>query len=411
MRQFMFVWLLTSFILTVTSAMASAESLTLQEAVDIALGRNPGVLAAGHDVDASKAAERGARALANPELWVAPTAAGTAGSDSAVLLVQPLEINGQRTIRTKIATYEAGATKAVQGIVARDLILGVKQAYWDVVQAADLASLNRDNVSIAETLHEAALRRRDVGASPGAQVIKSEVELARARQELSFAESRLAQAKARLNTLMGRPAETAFEAADPLEFVPVSADILVLRTTAESCRPEMAEAQASLMAREAKIKAVEIRRRPDVVLQARQEAFDAEAGVAVGVVTPLLDWGSVSADAERARDEASAQSRRLESVRNAVLLDVELALSEVNRTESLIGEYQKGVVSQAEQLAKMAQKGFDAGANSYLEVLEAQRTLKAVRTEYSTALADHLKAVAQLEWATGACVTGSEATK
>jgi outer membrane protein TolC len=56
-------------------------------------------------------------------------------------------------------------------------------------------------------------------------------------------------------------------------------------------------------------------------------------------------------------------------------------------------------LNQSQRLAEMAQKGYKTGANSYLEVIEAQRTLRAVRTEYYTALADHSKAIAELEWA------------
>jgi outer membrane protein TolC len=411
MRHIVFAWSLALLILAISGMGLGAESLTVQQAVDIALRQNPDLRAAGNETDAARAGERGARALANPEILVAPTVVGTAGADSAVSVVQPLEVNGQRAVRSRIARFETSATQASYRVVANDLVRSVKQTYWDVAQAANFVELNRDNVTTADALHEAALRQRDVGAAPGAHVIKSGVELARARQELSLAESQLSQAKARLNTLLGRPPETAFALADPLLFTPLVVDEARLRTNAAANRPELAEAQASLCAREAEVRAVEVRRRPDLALQARQETFGGDAGVAIGVTLPLLDWGSVQADREKAEDKAIAQSRRVESVRNAVSLDVESALREVSRTEALIKEYEQGVVSQAEQLARMAQKGFEAGASSYLEVLEAQRTLKAVRTEYYAALADHQKAIAQLEWATGTPVTRQEVGK
>ena len=410
MRPIIIAWSLA--ILTFPIAgMLGAESLTVQQAVDIALRQNPDLLAAGHEVDAANSGERGARALANPEILVAPTVVGNAKSDSAVSVVQPLELNGQRAVRTRIARFEAAATQAAYTIAERDLIRSVRQTYWDVAQAANLVELNRENAKLAEALYQAALRQLDVGAAPGAQVIKSGVELTRARQELSRAESELSQAKARLNTLLGRPPDIAFEPSDPLIFTPLTADRAKMRSSAEANRPELAEAQASLCARQVEVTAVEVRRRPDIALQARQETFGGDAGVAIGITLPLLDWGSARADREKAEDKAIAQSRRVESVRNAVNLEVDSALREASRTEALIGEYQQGVVSQAEQLARMAQKGFEAGATSYLEVLEAQRTLKAVRTEYYAALADHLKAIAQLEWATGTPVTPKEVAK
>jgi len=53
-------------------------------------------------------------------------------------------------------------------------------------------------------------------------------------------------------------------------------------------------------------------------------------------------------------------------------------------------------------LADGAQKQLEAGVVSVLAVLEAQRTYRAVLSEYYTALADYAKAQAELEWALGA---------
>ncbi len=375
------------------------ESLSLQQAVDIALRQNPGLLAARSEVDAGQANERGARARSNPEVVVAPTVAGESGSDSAVSVIQPLEVNGQRTARSRVARYEAQASQSAYLAARREVVRDVKQAYWDVTQAANMVALSKVNTEFANTLYEATKKQLDVGASPGAEAIKAQVELARANQDLARAESDLSRAKAVLNTLLGRAPQTPFQLSDELSFTPL--DIRTVKAD-DIRRPELAEAQALLNARKAGVREVEARRLPDLVLQARQEEFGGYSGVAVGVTIPLLDWGSVRADRKRAEAEVEAQSRRMESVRNAIKLDVDSALREVNRTEALIREYQNGVVSQAERLSEMAHKGYKAGANSYLEVLEAQRTLRSVKTEYYAALADHNKALAQLEWATGA---------
>jgi len=390
-------------ILSISAAIAAPDttSLGLQEAIDIALRQNPNLLAARSDVDAAGANERSASTLANPEVIVSPNIAGESGSDSAVLVVQPLEINGSRTIRTRIARAEKDATGAAYRSVERDVIRSVKQAYWDIAQARNIVDLNQANMELADALYQAAKRQSDVGSAPGAQAIKAQVELSRARQDLARSESDLAQTKALLNTLLGRPAETPFGLADELAFDPVEIDGNKLRTSAEANRPELAEAQSLLTARKAEIKAVDARRRPDLTIQARQETFGGDAGLAVGITLPLLDWGSIRHDRKRAEATADAQSKRLEAVRNTVALDVDSALREVGRSRTLIEEYERGVLSQAEQLAEMAQKGYKTGANNYLEVLEAQRTLRAVRTGYYTALADYRKALAQLEWATG----------
>jgi cobalt-zinc-cadmium efflux system outer membrane protein len=67
----------------------------------------------------------------------------------------------------------------------------------------------------------------------------------------------------------------------------------------------------------------------------------------------------------------------------------------------VVREFQSGILTKSEELARMARVGYEKGATGYLEVLEAQRTLRSARTDYYSALADHAKSLAQLEWATG----------
>jgi cobalt-zinc-cadmium efflux system outer membrane protein len=202
---------------------------------------------------------------------------------------------------------------------------------------------------------------------------------------------------------MNVPASTDFSTSSSLEFLDGSWDLEALRTTALARRPEVASSQAEFLAAQAQVKATGLKRAPDLAVQARKESFQGEGGdgVAVALILPLLDWGSVGA--ERRGAEATAQSRKklAEAVKNAVLLDVEQALQRVNAAATILREYEVGILEKAQELAAMAGKGYEKGATNYLEVLEAQRTLRSTRSAYYSALADHAKALARLEWAVG----------
>jgi cobalt-zinc-cadmium efflux system outer membrane protein len=388
-------------VIVASSATANGgEALTLQQAVRLARGGNPSVAAARDDVKAADAAVRAARALANPEIVVTPSVISE-GSDEELLAVQPLEVSGRRRIRTNAASYEADAARAGSRAVERDVVRNVKQAYWQVAQAQAVVDLHRDNVRFAQSLRDAARRQAEVGTAPGSHAIKAEVELARAMQDLSSAESGLVRTKAALNVLMGREAATEFSLADGLRFSPLGAAPEVLRAAALASRPEVQEAEALLAAREADIAAARALRRPDLAVQARRETFGGDGGIGVSLVLPVFDWGSIRHQTTRARAAADAQGKRVEAARSAVMLDVEQALLDVGTAEAQVRGYQQGLLSQSERLAEMAQKGYRAGATGYLEVLEAQRTLRSVRADYYTALAAHLRALAQLEWAAG----------
>ncbi|MHB1455532.1 MAG: TolC family protein [Armatimonadota bacterium] len=381
---------------------ASAESaLSLKEAVNEALEHNASLKSTKAEVLGSKANERGAGTLTNPEITVTPGITGSAGSDEVLSVVQPLEVNGQRKIRSRIAQAETRALEANSKSVERDLIRSVKHAYWDIVQIQSIVDLNTENVKLADSLYKSAIRQRDVGTAPGSQVIKTQVELTLAQQDLSQTESDLLQAKAVLNTLLARSPDAPMDVSDTLIYELLTFDTSTLPAPNEANRPELVESQAILDVRKGEISAAKARRRPDLAIQLRQTSFGGEGGLGLGITLPLLDWGSVKADRQRAKAAADAQEQRIESMKTSIALDVDSALRDIKKSASLITKYKDGVLSQSEQLFDMAQKGFAAGATGYLDVLEAQRTLRNTKADYYTELSNYQKALAQLEWALG----------
>lgn len=400
MRYTLMALLAMLFVIMVTGVSLAQDKLSLQQAVDIALKQNPSLLAVRDETTAARASEKGARALSNPEIVVTPSL-GDTSADDELGITQPLELNGQRRIRGEIARAGTEAAEASARAAEKDTIRSVKQAYWDITRAQNVVALNVANVTFAESLQQAAQKEVDTGAVPGSQLIKAQVELTRARQDLTRAQSEFAQSKASLNVLLGRSPDTPIQLAESLKFTPMSVDASALKSQAYANRPEIVEAQALLSARRGEIRAAQVRQYPDLAFRLSQETLGGSTGVGIGVVLPILDWGSTRNDRRRAEAASQAQLRRVEAVRNEIGLDVDSALRDVDRSDKLVRQYEQGLLAQAEQLAEMSQKGYKSGATGYLDVLEAQRTLRNVRAEYYSALADHQKALAQLEWAVG----------
>jgi len=383
--------------------------LTLEQAISLALVRSPVIAAAERESDAAAAAARGASAPINPELLVTPGFPRDAGgSDEELLISQALEVNGSRQARSALARSESATAAAAFDAARREVILRVKTAYWEAARAQAAAQLNREIVKLAESLLAATKRQLEVGTVPGAQVTKTEVELAQARQELIRAEADVEQAAAALGTAIGVGPDRRYLAADPLRFEPISVDANALKEHALRKRPQIAQARLLLDARRAELAAVRSSGRPDIAIQIRKETFDSTAGVGLGISLPILDWGSRKAARQRAEAAVSAQEKRIEAECSAVRLDVDKALIALRAAEAQTREYETGILEKSEQLAQMAEKGYMAGATGYLEVLEAQRTLRNVRMRYIAALAEHAKAAAELEWASGTDIMREE---
>ncbi len=331
-------WVLMAFVcLFLSSNTVTADELSLSQSVELALKHNPAVASGMLSADAAKQTIKGARALTNPEISVAPNLIGTAGSDSAIFISQPLELNGARKTREEIAAFQATAASFDAASIRQDLILRVKQAYWDIAKAQELVQLNQANLVYLETLRAAVQKQYDVGTVPGSQLIKTDVEHAKSRQELSQAQLALTQAKASLNSLMNRSMDQELTAIDRLTFSTTPIDREQLRTLAHTQRPEIASSKAQADASRQEIRAIQIKNSPDIAVQARTETFNSNTncGIALVITLPIFDWGSVKADKKQAAITTQSHEKQLESVKNDISLDVEQAILQVETSSQI----------------------------------------------------------------------------
>ena len=122
-------------------------------------------------------------------------------------------------------------------------------------------------------------------------------------------------------------------------------------------------------------------------------------GVSVSLPLPIFDRnqgniGRARLDGERARND----SIRLElQVRH----EVTDAVRRATRAATLVGVYEGGMLDRAETALKVAEKSYQAGAVSLLELLEAQRTYLETKGAYLRALHDYRQANVDVVHAVG----------
>jgi outer membrane protein TolC len=169
-----------------------------------------------------------------------------------------------------------------------------------------------------------------------------------------------------------------------------------------SNRPDVIAAQATLEARRAQVSAIRRERLPNVELQARRSAVDKRTALRAVVTLPLFDFGSIKGERRAAEAEVRAQEATIKLLRAQVATQVEQALIRLSQQQQTVERYRTGIVPLTIDLLRKTQIGYAAGASTYLEVLEAQRTLRVVQTEYLQALVGTRTQEAALEGALGA---------
>ena len=173
-------------------------------------------------------------------------------------------------------------------------------------------------------------------------------------------------------------------------------------------RPDVVSAQATLEARQAQVQVLRRQRLPNVELQARRGSFFGQNGsyaLRAVVTVPLFDFGAIKRERRALEAEVGAQQATITLLRSQIATQVEQALIRLQQQGQTVARYREGIVPQTLDLLRKTQIGYVQGASTYLEVLEAQRTLRQVQTEYLQALVGTRTQEAALEGALGSVPT------
>lgn len=392
-------------------------SLALEAAIAQALETAPRTAAALARRQAAAATVDQADVAPNPELSVEMENFQGSGpyrdfrsSEHTYSLSQTLELGGKRGARVDAA--RAGLSRAGYDLeISRlDLTRDVKLAFAEALAAeADLA-LADDQVRLASEVERAIQARLEAGREAPIQLSRAEIARRQAGMLRDQAKRRADLARQVLAGLTGiqqpglRLVDDWFKRLDstpaPAATAGESADLLRQQTAVRQGRADLAVEQAKAI--------------PDVTISAgfRQfrEGNDNAFLVGVSVPIPVFDQnrGAIArARAELTAAEADLAAERIDRERRLAAATANLAAAHDNAT-ALQGQ----IIPTAETAFAAAQEGYRQGKFSYLEVLEAQRTLFEARRDLINSLQGFHNARAELDRLTAtAAVTGAEGAR
>ncbi|SCX61977.1 TolC family protein [Variovorax sp. EL159] len=386
-----------------------AGPLTLHSAVSMVLQSNPSLSAAVREQEATEGAIVQAGAWPNPVLSAQVEDLRRDNRTTTVQLGQPIELGGKRAARVTAA--ERARDQAASALVARrsELRALTVTAFFDVLTAQERLRLAQDSLGLAQTATRAATNRVAAGKVSPLEETRARVAESGTRVELLQAEGTLRSARQQLAALWGNPNPRftlADGTVDQLPVVATSKDVEGRFFAA----PVLRQARLEIERREALSSLERAKRVPDVTVSlgvkrvpAPTETEGANASssrrnqVVVGVSIPLpifdTNRGNLAealSREEKARDDLAAAELQLGA-------DVAQAIERLRSARATAETLQRDALPGAETAFKAATKGFELGKFSFLEALDAQRTLFQVRTQYLVALADAYRASGDLD--------------
>lgn len=390
-----------------------AEVLTLEDALRLAREHNPQIHAARQTWRSAQGRALEARALPDPEFELEldgmPTISGAgAAAERAIGVRQRLGWPGEWRRRGAAAQSAAEATRLAEFEVARlDVDHRVRVAHAGVLHAGAVLEDERRSQAVAQAFLDRARLRLAAGDVAELEILRAEVEAGRAASRVAAAAGGLEIARGRLNSLLGRPAGRSLEISGTLDYHPVRADTDSLESLALARRPEVRAARLRIVGAAASHAAERATLIPDFTVGLFRQTINQPGGdddrwrAEVGMRLPL--WGA-RAPRGRLRAAAAATARaeaELTQVELEVRRQVREACLDLATAARQAEVYEERIVRGAQAAQAAAQRGYDEGKASYLEILEAQRTLAATRVEYADRLYAHRRALASLTRAVG----------
>jgi len=388
---------------------ASIDSLGVQEAINVALQRNPSVNQTREGIQALEGEWLTGWGLASPEVIYfeegVPDNSGLglpAFSQRRWGVSQRIDapFESYYGLRRNSAEQEAlGRTLDVQSALLR---AAVKRAYVQLVYAREILHLTEQQVELAQGLDEAVRIRVEVGEAAEIDVMKAELELADAESNHAEAEWQFQNARYELFNVVGLdPAEQRYEIEFPDTLVYVSVDIReasVLRGL--TATPDMLAADERIRAAGLGVDAAWWSAFPSLELQVFTQdlgtGYDFH-GFQVGFSVPLWFFLNERGRVEQARAEERKRQWQQQETLLALKKQVERTWHGYQTSLVVIRRYSEDVNARADELLALTREGYLLGELDLLTLLDTQRTYLDSRKRYWDALRSYYVHLIELE--------------
>jgi outer membrane protein len=421
---------------------AQPSSLTLQQAVNIALEKNPLRKAAIADTKVASAGVRAVRSFLMPHLSFSETA--TRGDDPVYVfgsklrqqrfteadftlnkLNRPLpfgnfstRFGGTWNLFDSFATWH-GVNQAKQVSEAvghqldrtdQEIVFRVVTSYYNVLLAAKELDVAEQSAKTANSIMNRSQARFDSGLTVESDLLTAKVRMAARQQEVIRARNTLEVARAQLNTAMGVPLDSPFQTTEALAErtlpVPVLGEV---EKQALANRPDFKRIAAEEAAQRQSVSVAKASFGPRVNAFAGWE-MDNPTFVGGGggnnwlggieVQFDIFQGGAKRAELSRQRALEEKVVAMKQAASDAVRLEVRRAYYETDANRQQI-DVARAAIAQARESLRINQDRYDSGLTTITDLLGVEDAARRSQTDYWEAVYHFQTSYANLELASG----------
>lgn len=433
---------LLSFLVVLAYSVAGAQetpakvTVTLDEAIAMALRQNPFHMAAQEKVAQARAQVRQAASGFLPtlnaqgqntldeKLFVLEFPSFTPGEppqrfsidftkdyQMALSFSLPLYTGGRLTAGYKQANYGLGASREAVRLSEQETVFQVKQAFYGYLLAREFATVADESVGLAERFRDNVKNLYDVGMASKFELLIAEVQVTNLKPAAIRAKNGIEVAALSLKTVLGLPLDTPLEVRGELVSPPLDPVTEAVVEEAQAQRPELRQLDYQRMMAGEMLKMARGAALPSLAiggiynlwsdkLNFQKASWQNYYTISLSLSVPIFNGFDTLAKI----GQSKAAIREIEWNRKglAQMISLEVKQAVLNRSqarETLLSQQKN--VEQAREAVRIAELNYGEGLATNLEVLTAQVGLRQASTNYSQALYDCVISDAQLEKAIG----------
>jgi outer membrane protein, heavy metal efflux system len=399
------------------------RTVTLDEAIQMALQHNHNLLAFRTTILQSQAEEITANLRPNPSLFADweylplgsparqnPSVYGGQSigdylhnnTEADIGLSYLIERGKKRQHRLQAAKDITAQTRSLVTDNERGLTFSVASLFVNVQLAESTLELAEKDLKSFQKTVELSELRFTKGAISEDDYLKIKLQLLQFETDYQQAELARVQALSDLRQLLGYESiPPDYDVAGPFDYQPLKGNLEDFQLKALQNRPDLRAAQEGITAARSQYELQRAVGKPDVTVQGNYSHVNAINAATIYGSIPLPIFNRNQGEIARTRYAITQAEEQEKATNGQALTDVRDAYEGLQVSDRIIQLYRSGYLTVAQKDRDIAEYAYQRGAVSLLDFLDAERSYRATQLAYRQSLATYLLALEQLRQAVG----------
>lgn len=385
------------------AAQTPRTTVSLDDAVQLALQRNATLRAKEVELQATRANEITAGLRPNPTAsYLVEQIFANGTPQHTATLGQTIETGGKRRRRIESARAATRVTAFELADVQRQTVFQVKKSFTDILVAQATLTLAMENLKTIDELEKLQRLRAERGDISELELARIQVQRFAFERDAADARQATRAAAIILRATVGPEALAEdFTVAGDLDFTEVVLDRTTLFRLTLDNRPDIRAAQATQDKARADVNLARANAWWDVTPQIEYQRIGPDNTLGVGVSLPIRIFDRNQGEIERTRAEVLRSRALREAIAIQALSEVETAIAAAQSEREKVLRLRDLYLPKARQARDTVEYAYRRGGLSLLDFLDAERAFRETALEQIKSLGNYRTALDQLEAAVG----------